>query len=77
MLKLYGFAPLPILEQFSATLNEHTIECLVYVTLSTVQHNLLSKHSTFNLGILHINVNDEPLQINVYGITKPPDPPDI
>ena len=78
-LKLYGSPPLAILGQFSATLaaNAYTKKRLVYVTSGNVQHNLPSKYRTFDLSVLHITANDDPLQINVHAITQPPDPSDI
>jgi len=69
-LKPYGSPPLPVSGQFTATIaaNGKTINTTVYVTSGKIKHNLLSRYSAFDLSILHINVNDEPLPMNIHAV---------
>ena len=70
-LKPYGSPPLPLLGQFDGTFqaNDRTTKTTIYVTKGKDTHSLMSKYSAFDLGILHITVNNVTLPLNVHTIS--------
>ena len=69
-LKSYGLLLLPLMGQFAATIatNRKQIETIMYVTKNHNTRSLTSRYTACDLSILHINVNNQQVPINLHNI---------
>ena len=72
----YASAPLDVLGEFTANIKAYSrqINTNLYVVRGPAKHNLLSRYTGFDLEILRINVNNEPIPINIHNLDQSEEP---